>query len=123
MTVEHYIMTLLWSAADDEVEDIMHELSAEFRQRAERDWTDFRTKCEDLGFDPEFSATEPLHPDNNGDWWNAVAHDFALTRNGHGCGFWDGRWSQPWGDILTDLSKTFGEVHGYVGDNNLIYME
>jgi hypothetical protein len=36
----------------------------------------------------------------------AAGHDFQLTRNGHGAGFWDGDWKH--GDELTALAKTFG---------------
>ena len=37
-----------------------------------------------------------------------AGHDFALTRNGHGAGFWDGDWDQD-GEELTEESKVFGE--------------
>ena len=46
--------------------------------------------------------------------------DFWLTRNGHGAGFWDGDWPEH-GDKLTELSKPYGEVCLYVGDDGLIY--
>jgi hypothetical protein len=48
-------------------------------------------------------------------------HDFWLTRNGHGAGFWDGDWSEPYGDALDKLSKHFGEVYLYVGDDGKIH--
>lgn len=48
-------------------------------------------------------------------------HDFWLTRNGHGAGFWDGDWPK-YGDHLTELSKTFGEQDLYVGDDGKIYI-
>ena len=38
-----------------------------------------------------------------------------------GAGFWDGDWKEPHGDRLTELSKTFGEVDLYVGDDGKIY--
>lgn len=38
-----------------------------------------------------------------------AGHDFWLTRNGHGCGFWDGDWKEPAAAKLTDASKAFGE--------------
>jgi hypothetical protein len=53
-----------------------------------------------------------------------AGHDFWLTRNGHGSGFWDfGRWPEGVGDTLTDLSKSFGECDLYWGDDGLIYGE
>lgn len=36
-----------------------------------------------------------------------AGHDFCLTRNGHGAGFWDGDWPSPDGMELTRMSKTF----------------
>lgn len=50
-----------------------------------------------------------------------MAHDFWLTRNHHGAGFWDGDWPEPLASLLTALSHTFGDVALYVGDDGLIY--
>lgn len=49
-----------------------------------------------------------------------AGHDFWLTRNGHGAGFWD-RGLGALGERLTKASKAFGEVNLYVGDDGLIY--
>jgi hypothetical protein len=48
-------------------------------------------------------------------------HDFWLTRNGHGAGFWDGDWSEEAGEGLTAASKKYGEFDLYVGDDGLFY--
>jgi hypothetical protein len=40
-----------------------------------------------------------------------AGHDFYLTRNGHGAGFWDGHWNDDVGKMLTSWSKKFGEYH------------
>ncbi len=50
-----------------------------------------------------------------------AGHDFWLTRNGHGCGFWDGDWPEPQATILTNAAHAFGEYNLYVGDDGLIY--
>lgn len=47
--------------------------------------------------------------------------DFYLTRNGHGAGFWDGDWPEPFGTQLTTLAKGFGEFDLYVGDDGKVY--
>jgi hypothetical protein len=47
-------------------------------------------------------------------------HDFWLTRNGHGAGFWDGELGDI-GDRLTEASKAFGEVCLTVCDDGEIY--
>lgn len=47
-------------------------------------------------------------------------HDFALTRNGHGAGFWD-RGLGELGEQLTEACKSYGESCWYVGDDGHIY--
>lgn len=49
-----------------------------------------------------------------------AGHDFWLTRNHHGAGFWDGDWKEN-GDKLTELADSFKECTLYVGDDGLIY--
>lgn len=52
--------------------------------------------------------------------WTAeqAGHDFFLTRNGHGAGFWDRYWAQDAlcarGDKLSALCKPYGETDEYV---------
>lgn len=41
--------------------------------------------------------------------WGQHGHDFALTRNHHGAGFWDRGYSQH-GDKLTKIAATYGEA-------------
>jgi hypothetical protein len=40
-----------------------------------------------------------------------AGHDFWLTRNGHGAGFWDGDWNEPAATKLTDAASAFGEYN------------
>lgn len=49
-----------------------------------------------------------------------IGHDFWLTRNGHGAGFWD-RGLGEIGNQLTAACKVYGGVDLYVGDDGLIY--
>lgn len=50
-----------------------------------------------------------------------AGHDFWLTRNGHGAGFWDGDWPEPDSDYLTTAAHSFGEFDLYVGDDCKIH--
>jgi hypothetical protein len=50
-----------------------------------------------------------------------AGHDFWLTRNGHGCGFWDGDWQKGVGEGLEKLAHNFGAFDLYVCDDGLIY--
>ncbi len=51
-----------------------------------------------------------------------VGHDFWLTRNGHGAGFWD-RDLGELGDRLTKLAEEFGERYCYIDSNNQVDLE
>jgi hypothetical protein len=50
-----------------------------------------------------------------------AGHDFWLTRNGHGAGFWDGDWPEPYAEQLTKLAQGFGECDLYTGDDGRVY--
>lgn len=47
-------------------------------------------------------------------------HDFWLTRNGHGAGFWD-RGLGDVGERLSEACKPYGSVDLWVGDDRKIY--
>ena len=49
-----------------------------------------------------------------------AGHDFWLTRNGHGAGFWD-RGLGALGDRLTAAAEVYSSVDLYVGDDGLVY--
>ena len=128
MTAQHCMLALIWSETspgdnDRSLDCGDWEPSPELTFRVESDWEGFCSLLEQEGFDPAEELAEALHPDCDGNPWNAAAHDFILTRNGHGAGFWDGGWHAPWGDRLTEIAKRFGELHCYVGDDGLIYAE
>jgi hypothetical protein len=50
-----------------------------------------------------------------------AGHDFWLTRNHHGAGFWDGDWPHDVGRRLTAASHAYDSVDLYIGDDGLIY--
>lgn len=51
-----------------------------------------------------------------------AGHDFFLTSNGHGAGFWDGDWEEEIGKKLTEESHKYNEVNFWVS-NGKIYCE
>lgn len=59
---------------------------------------------------------------NKDDGFGYAGHDFALTRNGHGAGFWDGDLTEALGERLTAASKAAGECWPYVGDDYHVYI-
>jgi len=50
------------------------------------------------------------------DAFECAGHDFWLTRNGHGAGFWD-RGLEDLGKRLSDASKVCGGIDLYLDDN------
>lgn len=50
-----------------------------------------------------------------------AGHDFWLTRNHHGAGFWDGDWSDKIGNRLTTASHAFGDFSLYIGDDGRVH--
>jgi hypothetical protein len=75
----------------------------------------------------QFMSLAPLPQLYNlGGWtWDQFGHDIYLTRQGHGCGFWDK--PETYGsklitDQLTRIAEHLGSVDYYEGDDGLIYV-
>jgi hypothetical protein len=52
-----------------------------------------------------------------------VAHDFWLTRNGHGAGFWDGDYDEELGEKLTEHCDLFVEQYVVAGEDGKLHLE
>lgn len=112
-----YITALLWSECDDNYTP----LGQTDRQLAPEALAECRGDCARfLSMNAmdltryEISGGFPMPSEHAG-------HDFLLTRNGHGTGFWD-RGLDELGDRLTVAAGRFDVVHAYVGDDGLIYI-
>lgn len=111
-----YIECALWSSTDgdkDESLDANHseaDLAPETRATMEEDCTAFQVAMESLLHKAYAKGYSPTQ----------AGHDFWLTRNGHGAGFWDRNLGKI-GDALTKAADAAGEVNLYVGDNGKIY--
>ena len=66
---------------------------------------------------------ESMAGDNLADYPSEIAgHDFWLTRNRHGSGFWENdHGTEDQCKRLTELSHSFGETDLYYGDDGKIY--
>lgn len=109
-----YIAAMLWSGLDgDEPLDSKcdnDDLSDALRARVHADCEKFVT---------DKSALLEDYPAEQ------AGHDFALTRNGHGTGFWDrtnpAYTSAHGREMLTRASNKMGEQSWYVGDDGQVY--
>jgi hypothetical protein len=108
-----YLITALWSStdwsSDDPLEDnySISDFSEEAIKQAVKDCDLFIEKSGDLLDDIDDEE---------------AGHDFWLTRNGHGSGFW----AREYGEIgkkLTVICKEFSEIDLYVGDDKQLYFE
>ena len=52
--------------------------------------------------------------------WASMGHDFALTRNGHGAGFWDR--GLRFDNELSDECEPYGSAHLMMGDDGLLFI-
>ena len=95
-----YLQTALWSSTDPDTEvplDRDYDIS-------DFSLTTLAQAIEDCKiFQENYSE---LWEDDNDD--STAGHDFWLTRNGHGAGFWDGDYVN--GNALTDASKAYGSI-------------
>jgi hypothetical protein len=115
-----YIATALWSTTrpddtfldeDYNVEDI----AADTLAKMQADCAKFQEEMAEHITDDNLLR----NPDN--DTAGTYGHDFWLTRNWHGAGFWDGDYREPAASALTACAKRFGEFDLYVGDDGKVH--
>jgi len=68
------------------------------------------------------NAFQEEHADDIDGREKQAGHDFYLTRNGHGAGFWDGDWPELVGKRLTNASKSYGTQGLMIGDDGRAYV-
>jgi hypothetical protein len=123
-----YIECAMWSSIDNsdpemggeplDVNFSSTDLAPESRAAIEVDCADFYKHHESTWGS---MWVEPYWTDEQ------AGHDFWLTRNGHGTGFWDRYYGEEpigarqAGKILTDAAKAYGSVNLYVGDDGSIH--
>lgn len=125
-----YIECMLWAETHHYEEDQKDDRSFQDHGYDETDLApealaNIVEECADFQHDnatdlEEYAKRKGDHPE-----YTAIAcagHDFWLTRNGHGAGFWD-RGLGPVGDRLTSAAKVYGSRYPYLGDDGLIYCE
>jgi hypothetical protein len=109
--LEHYLIAALWTSTGDDDRPLdknydVSDISQEAKDQAQEDVRSFVKKAGDL--------LDNIKAEQAG-------HDFWLTRNHHGTGFWDRGYPKKIGDGLTKLSHTYREMDLYVGDGGELY--
>ena len=113
--VQGYLECALWTSTDEHGEslDVLStwDIAPETRLQMIRDCRDF---CRDVL--PLLRETIK----RNSAAWELHGHDFWLTRNRHGAGFWDRGYGSA-GRALSDAAHIYGGRHLYVGDDGKVY--
>jgi len=115
-----YLECAAWTSTEGEngeiqIDDLMNDGKAEWSEQAiaaaVADCKDFQVDNRGLldAVSETFGATDAQH-----------GHDFWLTRNGHGAGFWDRGYGAS-GNVLSEAAKVYGEAWLYLGDDGKVY--
>lgn len=109
---------LAWSTPHDyDTGDMLDSVEADFSESAReamRDMLDGFMSDDRVSrlFDLLTALGVPFSPEQ-------IGHDFVLTANGHGAGFWDRDYRpRPKAalDALSDIVRPYGEIGAYVSD-------
>lgn len=113
--ITQYLLTALQASVDNANEPLgknydINDLPESEINKAIKDCNLFLAKCEENSIDISDISLDDL------------GHDFWLTRNRHGAGFWDGDYlPQELGEALTEVAHSFGECSIYIGDDGQLY--
>lgn len=116
--VQAYLECALWSSTDENMNSLdkkydIAAFSKEAVEQAKKDCQSFIDECEDAIESSTFLGC--------GNKDEQLGYDFWLTRNRHGSGFWDYRWSFPESDVFTKASHAMGSVDVYENDGQLFF--
>lgn len=113
--LKHYIAAALWSSNDESTPSGGEPFDKNYGPEDIHPDTLAKMAADCEKFQSE-NAADLLHHDIP-----AGAHDFWLTRNSHGSGYWDGDWPEGVSERLTDAAHAFGGVDLYIGDDGKIH--
>lgn len=130
---KHYLVTGLW-ASSDESDDSggepldtnydIDDIAEDSQQAAAADCKKFRDQVKAAGL---MDAYLEAYDNDEKNAYEMMGHNFWLTRNGHGAGFWDATElsyrDDDLGKKLSDIADKFGESYMYVGDDGQIHIQ
>jgi hypothetical protein len=109
-----YLACALWSSTDESTEQGGEPLDTNYSIDDIDDATidDVKRECDEF-----LKLAGPLLDDVDD---SQAGHDFWLTRNRHGAGFWD-RGLGDIGDKLTDIAHSFGETQPFINNGKIVF--
>ena len=105
--VDNYVATLLWSSTDVDSDGNTVELG--MYEHTDELYSESAIECRDF-IEANTGALSMMMNIVPGYDWGSAGHDFALTRNRHGAGFWD-RGAGDVGDRLTVMAHAAGDAY------------
>lgn len=106
-----FLECALWTATDEEGNPLDENYSME--DYAEETIAKAKKECEEFIL-ANMELLHGLDPKQCG-------HDFSLTRDGHGTGFWDRGYGKV-GEELSEICRPYGEAPVYAGDDGKLYI-
>ena len=113
--INGYITCALWSSTDDAGDP----LDGNYDKSDIEDESLYAMVIDCYNF---FRENEAAWIENGHYSSERAGHDFWLTRNRHGAGFWDrDELPEVIGEVLTNNSEGYGEANLLVGDNGKLF--
>lgn len=118
--VQAYIAAALWSSTDEAGDPLDDSHSPD--DIAPETLQQMREDCRDFFDGMQKDLQEYCEATDSEEWSgeSCAGHDYWLTRNGHGAGFWD-RGLGALGQRLSDAAKVYRGFDLYIGDDGKIY--
>ena len=125
MDLDSYIECSIWaSSCEERVDESGHPISFDMLDECaglsdsakaimQSELSNFHARAEEIIDSKDWQEMGIELPSDS-----EIAHDFWLTRNGHGAGFWD-RGMGELGDRLTELAESHGGRHLWLNEDTL----
>lgn len=123
--VDSFVECIVWTDEDMIKEDMEErgedpdDLDTSLENFDSASMEELKRQCRDFVIDNWDDLQEYA---NNGRTGDFAGHDFCLSRNGHGTGFWD-RGAGDLGDSLHRAAKVYGDGSLYLGQDGRIYFQ
>ena len=113
-----YVEAALWSSVDEKGDPLddhfgPDDIEADTLDKMATDCKEFQRENADWLSQAKY-PNKQTHTD-----LEMAGHDFWLTRNSHGAGYWDGDLPDFLGGFLTEAAKAHGEFNLYVADGKV----
>lgn len=119
--ISGYIACAIWSAPEDDDGNNLDAYDAS--DIAPEAMQDIREDCADFVSANRADLEEYAEKMGTGEHTGAemAGHDFSLTRNRHGAGFWD-RGLDKLGERLSEAARVYGSSDLYLGDDGKLHV-